>query len=166
MAYGVNAHSGRDPAERFLNVFRWLSRNFNYEKFILIEYDMLILKDVVVINSPFSCHSDVNKEGYRFKHYVYYPPPWIFSHSIATSIWAMGNSLLKFGDCEEGYNDRFMARILNEIGLKPSKALEVHHGYFDKDPEAKQKALVAVKAGTCTFLHCVKTQADLDYFGL
>lgn len=166
MAYGVNAHCGRDSAVRLLNVFKWIANSPERPFYCVIEYDMLVLKPYIPPSNVVYTHSDVNKEGDRFKHKFYNPPPWIVTNKVASVIHQTGEKLLNYNDFEEGYNDRFIARILSKSGLFWWAIPNVHHGYFDKDPEAKRKALEAVKAGTCTFLHCVKTQADLDYFGL
>lgn len=167
MAFGVNAHCGFESAKRLTNIFQWLSGMSHFDKFLMIEYDCIILNDprnVIEESGHFAAHFDVNKEGTRFKSDIYFPPPWIFTREAARDIFEQAQRLLARGDIEEGFSDRFLARIIGTTENRFRHVSGVQHGYFDLDQNAKKKAKASVEAGDCLFLHCIKTPEDLEYF--
>lgn len=168
IAFGCNAHAGSLATPRLINILDYLSLRTDVDQVCLIEYDLVILKpihlpDGICFGSMIAPDENVDGQS-RFKHDEYYPPPWFFLQTIAGDMADQARKLYAADDYEGGYHDRFFARILSTMGLKSTLLPETCHGYFEADPVRKEQARKQVQALKATYLHCVKTQEDLNYF--
>lgn len=158
---GQDGNIGLVFLERFLDQIKhccMVLRREGIDRACLTEYDQLILDGVPEVDVPFMAERGINKEA-RFRFENYWLPPWIFTADSGEEIVKCGERLLKLGEIEHGFQDRFIALVVHKLDMPVRVVPRSLTRQFEDMPESYfWMASEAVERGEVNFIHKIKTE--------
>lgn len=176
MAYGASAHSGPAMVSNTQWLMTVLSTMTEYDRFIVTEYDQLLLGDLApylakVKDGVFVSPAKKNTNP-RFGSEWYPSVPWLFTRQTATwfknHLWSLANDNEKVWEIEGGYDDRAMGLVLNAL-KEPLKWVRIAEhftedteNYWKSNPNMWTDIGRGVVTGKIKMVHQIKTADQLE----
>lgn len=150
---GRNEYAGRGLIERLVQTFH-LASTAGYTDVCVIEYDT-ILAPLEPHPGGFVTHI-AGHQSQGFKSRDYYHTPWWADRQTAARIADCGTRMLREGDIERGFPDRFLGWMFERFGLGPIVPAKAYSQNSLDRPEFIEGARQALTNGA-RFVHGVKT---------